>query len=116
MESTEKHSRGLPGLRYIRQALGITTIQSLARIVNIYWGHIGKIERGMIGCSLESLRTMTKALCCSADDLINIPSEERLLEVKANYLRRAADQAAMAVTEWSPRQMQEACINKGESK
>ena len=93
----------LPGLRIVREALGLdvailAALPGCGSRQNIY-----RIDRCEQGVSHGTIEAFSSVLGCYPKDLTKSPSEQRILEIKADYLRRAADQAAMAVTAWSPK-------------
>lgn len=52
-----------------------------------YW------ESGFRNPNLANLKVLSEALCCTIDDLVNVPSDARLAAIRADYLERQAAQA-----------------------
>jgi transcriptional regulator with XRE-family HTH domain len=56
-------------VRSRRHELGLT-IEQLAEAADLHHNYIGSVERGERNIALENIVTLTKALKCSAKDLI----------------------------------------------
>src|ERR1017187_3473436 len=88
----EKNSTGLLGLTAIRQALGLRQTE-VAWDCRVSEGHICGLESGRSNGSTAVLRGLCAALDCTADDLLSVPTEQRLREIKAAHLERMALEA-----------------------
>lgn len=91
MSSNEDSEPGLPGLRSIRKALGLT-VKSLALEVDVTPKWLSQIEAGA-DCTQKLLRRLSAYLCCSVADLFASPTPARLAEIRAAYLQRQSDHA-----------------------
>lgn len=86
-------------LRTIRQFIGVTQA-ALGEASGLSSGYVEMLENKTRQGSLESIRALSEALCCNPADLLSRPDEQRLLQIKASYLRQQADNAeARAATE-----------------
>ena len=97
--SHEKHSTNnssLPGLRVVREHLRILQTE-IARQLDMSATQVWRIEKTSVSTRVDLLKPLAVALCCSVDDLLSEPDEQRLREIKAAYLRRAADEAEREV-------------------
>lgn len=97
MTYTEDFSKphGLPGLRAIRDILGITA-QDLSNMVGVSTNWVSVIERGHDDCTDKLKRQIAGALRCKVVDLIEPADEARLAEIKANFFQARADEARAA--------------------
>lgn len=88
-----KDSSMLVGLSHIRDALGMTQAE-LAEIVGISQKHLGRIESSRQNCSIEICKSLSKALNCQIEDLLETPTKVRLSELRLKFLRKkvAAEQ------------------------
>ena len=89
---TKNILEGATGLKPVLDVLEIA-YGKIAECVRKDRVWIGRIISGKASPSLRLLRQLSLLLCCTADDLLSVPTEQRLREIKAAYLRRAADQA-----------------------
>lgn len=88
-------SMGIPGLRVVREILGVT-IDYVASQAGVSARWIIAVEGGSRDCSQALQRQISSALCCTPADLISPPDTQRLLQIRAAYLRRQADEAQLA--------------------
>lgn len=82
-------------LRTIRQHLGISQ-SALSELAGLSSGYVEMLENKARQGSLESVRALANALCCTPADLLSPPDTQRLLQIRAAYLRRQADEAQAA--------------------
>lgn len=82
----------LLGLYHIRESLQIT-IKDLAAESGISISHLVRLQQGINSCSLDAIKRLSEALCCTANDLIDQPSPLRLAQIKMAYLQRAFKRA-----------------------
>lgn len=94
MTTAEDYSKpyGLPGLRAIRDRLGVTA-QDVALRVGVTTNWLSIIERGHDDCTDKLKRQLANFLRCTVVDLITQPSDQRLAEIEAAYLQARADEA-----------------------
>lgn len=84
-------SKGLPGLKKIREKADLSQSQLSDRVgCTAKWVYL--IENGT-DCTQELQRKLAEVLHCTPADLLSEPSEQRLKEIRAAYLRAQADQA-----------------------
>ena len=83
---------GIPGLRPIRTQTELTQKQ-LAERVGVTSDFIGMIENGR-SCSLGLLNKFSDVFGVRREEFLSTPTDQRLREIKAAYLARAAAQAA----------------------
>jgi len=86
----------VPGLAHVRGGLGLTQ-QQVCRRLNLSDMALSFWETGGRNPSLRNLTALAQILCCGTDDLLQVPTEARILEIRANYLERQAAEARAAV-------------------
>lgn len=86
------HTKGLPSLRSIRSELGLSMADTADKS-GLSQDFIRFLETGHRDCSQEAQRQIASALCCTPADLLSPPDTQRLLQIRAAYLRRQADEA-----------------------
>ena len=79
-------------LRTIRQFVGLSQV-ALGESAGLSSGYVEMLENKTRQGSLESVRALSGALCCTPADLLSPPDTQRLLQIRAAYLRRQADEA-----------------------
>lgn len=79
--------KGLPGLRALREAFGISS-EELCKLVDVSYQHLSRIQRGSQDCSLDLLDKLCLTLECTSDELRNAPTPERLAEIRIAHLKR----------------------------
>jgi hypothetical protein len=87
----ENSTKGLPGLRIIREHLGLTQ-GGIGVSKGVY---IGRLETGKTDCTQALQRQIASALCCEVIDLLGEPSPARLQEIRDAFELRNA-QAVIA--------------------
>ena len=89
-------TKGLPGLKPIRCAVGLTQ-EKLASQIDLAKAHLGQIELGNTDCLQATQRSLAAQLCCKVSDLHDSPTEARLAQIKAAFdTRKAAESQATA--------------------
>lgn len=81
-----------PGLPVVRAHLSLT-LKTLAKESDLSLQFIHNMESGRQDCLTGTLRKLAGALCCTADDLLEVPTAARLAEIRAAYHQREADRA-----------------------
>lgn len=83
---------GLPGLKVIRDACCIpaTRLADQARCSYTFFKRVENLKQD---CSLAVLKNLCGILGCSGDDLLQVPTQVRLDEIRAAYHQREADRA-----------------------
>jgi transcriptional regulator with XRE-family HTH domain len=82
-------------LRTIRQFIGVSQV-ALGEAAGLSSGYVALLENKIRQGSLESVQALAGALCCTPTDLFSPPDSQRLLQIRAAYLRRQADEAQAA--------------------
>lgn len=90
--TSTKEPKGLPGLALVREAIGIS-VPALARLVEVHPNFVNRVQACAQSCSFRTLVRLAHALCCLSDDLLLIPTPQRIAEIKANYFEREATRA-----------------------
>ncbi len=86
--------KGLPGLRAIREALGLSQ-KEVAEKVHCTPDFIRFIETGRSDCRQDLHRQLAQALCCKVVELFEAPAPERLAEIKDAFeIRKGLEAAA----------------------
>ncbi len=85
---------GLPGLKAVRTALGLTQAE-IAESIGSSPVTISQLEIGNKDCSQAFQRRLAEALCCSITDLVEESGEKRLDVIKNAFELRNA-QAVIA--------------------
>ena len=93
MSFSESNSTGLPGLKRIRESLGMMGVE-VARLSGVTAQWISQLETQSSDCTDNLKRKIGEALCCTPADLLSTPTPQRLAEIKAAYTQRVAEQAA----------------------
>jgi len=90
--------KGLPGLREVRECLGLTQKQ-VGEKTGCSADFIRFIENGRSDCSQDVQRQLSQALCCKVSDLFEPPTDPpapervaRLDVIKIAYKRRELEQ------------------------
>lgn len=92
----EDKPEGMLGLSAVRRALGLSR-PDLARLTGHHPSSIANWENGLRHGTVPGLRDMAEALGCDPADLMAVPSEARLAQIKANRSeRKAAEDRANA--------------------
>lgn len=98
MNEIQIPQRGLPGLRLVRKAIGLTQDEVSKVAAGFSEGlkgphhqSINAIECGRKDCTQAMQRRIALALCCDLADLLSVPSEARLASIKAAYSKRQAE-------------------------
>lgn len=81
----------------VRLDLGLTQ-QELAAGVRSLGGRmvestVSSIETGTRGTSLHNVKLMAAYMCCTTDDLFNVPGAPRLAAIRGDFHQRVADEA-----------------------
>jgi len=84
MSLREGFSSGLPGLRAIRQELGLRQ-NYVAELVGCTAQWLSNIENGRCDCSDQLKRQIATELACLPSDLINTPRQERLKQIRLSW-------------------------------
>ena len=90
-ETNSTSQYGLPGLRSIRDSVGIMA-KDLAQIVGVTPQWISSLETGAADCTAGLQRRIAGALCCSPADLLDTPTTPRLAEITIDYRQRQIDE------------------------
>lgn len=91
MTSSEEFStQGLPGLKSIRCALDMKA-NKLAKLAESTPKWISEIEIGRSDCTQKLQRRLAAILCCTVADLVGVPTESRIKEIRRSYHLTQAD-------------------------
>jgi len=77
----------LPGLKPVREASGISAV-NLAQSISVTHSYLSRVQACDQACSIETLDKLAKALLCRVDDLMYVPNETRLAEIRIAHLKR----------------------------
>lgn len=83
-------TKGLPGLKLVRNAVGLT--QEQLAFKGCCKVHLGQIELGNRDTTQETQRRLADLLSCKVADLVDTPTSERLQEIKNAYEVRNAQE------------------------
>lgn len=97
MLSKNESNKGLPGLRAIRLAVGLTQ-EKLAKLIEIAKSHLGQIELGKVDCLQATQRGLAFHLTCEVADLHTRDiSAVRLSEIRDAHEIRLGQEAAARI-------------------
>ena len=81
-------TKGLPGLKMVRNAVGLT--QEQLAFEGCCKVHLGQIELGNRDTTQATQRRLADLLSCKVADLVDIPTPARLQEIKDAFEVRKA--------------------------
>jgi DNA-binding Xre family transcriptional regulator len=106
MEHNKNTHGKLYGLFHIVNHLGIH-MASLSEQSGIEKTYLSKIANLHNGCSLRNLGILSQVLCCEPGDLMAVPTDVRLAQIKLGYLIKQVEQQRAHVVRLELRQQEE---------
>lgn len=82
----------LPGVDPICEAYGLS-FNELSKRAHVHVRNLYRLREENADFTGRTLAALKSALCCTAEDLTEVPTPARVLELKAAFLQREADRA-----------------------